>query len=430
MSNQDFDWFQSAGTTSGGDDFWGSSEASAPVYRPGQGGWHAMLTLLCLISTTAVSFLMAWLTRDIPQRSAWLLGLTFALPAAAVMFSALFLEQATAAMTPSFSRNGQLGVSLAVVVACFIVGCFGQVTSGIVIPEPVATPTPAPPPMNHYVIALDKSASMYGTPDYQSQQAVKALVDQLPDNCYVGLVLFNDYPLCSLPMQPLTPKVRTQIKQAVEQSTNGTTDFNVPLSKAIELVKNAPLPNGEPVRILMVTDGSAELYDSEKKVLESQLQSLSHLSISTLYISNAKSQTLSELVRFSGGMDVDVNNLSALSQQLITVSQVNQPVPVSQPIVMTDVLRATAGDDALVFDSSLGITAAMLVLMGVILGVSLSIMLSRQHQFRFQLILSILCGIGAVCVAASPLFSGANAHWLREGAAFSLFGLVFMKKNR
>ena len=162
------------GTSAGGDGFFDDgSSAPQKQQRNGGGGLHIPLALLSLLLTAGASFGMAWLTRDIPQRGALLLGCTFALPALTVMLTALVLEKINSAMTPSYSRKGQLGVAAVTVLVCFIIGCFGEVVSGFSMYKPVeATPTPTPaptptpyvaPPQYNYILLLDKSSSMLGS---------------------------------------------------------------------------------------------------------------------------------------------------------------------------------------------------------------------------------------------------------------------------
>ena len=459
MPDQNMWFFETPkNSPAGSDELFGLDGGTPPSCGNSGGRWHVMLTLLCLALTVVVSFLMAWLTRYMPSRGIWLLGLTFAAPAFTVVCSALVLEMATGAMNPSYSRMGQAGVALAVVIACFIVGCFGEVTSGFsrqmvqptvtptVVPTPTPTVVPSPtpePPGVHYLIVLDKSGSMSGNADKQSIASVQSLLEKLPDNTWVGLVLFDEQVIQDIPMRMLTSGVRADLKKALETPPGSTTNFFVALSAAIDLADQAALPSGDLVRIVMVTDGSAEMDYTERSSLQQRLQRRPEISISALYISNAKSTSLSQTVNTTGGMVVDVNSLSDLTKGLITVSLAQYPTstpvptptptpvptPPPEPIVIVDVVRETAGDNVFAFDSSLWITSVMLIAQGVIMGIGLTVMLSRQRQRRFQLILSILSGIAAACVTASPLF-GAGAAWLREAVAFSTFGLVFMKKNR
>ena len=113
--------------------------------------------------------------------------------------------------------------------------------------------------------------------------------------------------------------------------------------------------------------------------------------------------------------------MDQLTGTLITASQY-------EPIVITDVVRKTAREGWNMSESSSWFTGVMMVLEGAIIGIALSLMLSRQGQKRLQPVLSVLCGIAAACVMSIPALP--MADWLREGAAFSLYGLVFMNKNR
>ena len=93
------------------------------------GKWDVALTAVALVAVTAVSFLVAWLTKDIPSRPFWMLGLCFAAPVAALMLSVFLKEKASSTMTPSTSRKAQLILAGCTVLAAAVVGCFCQVTN-------------------------------------------------------------------------------------------------------------------------------------------------------------------------------------------------------------------------------------------------------------------------------------------------------------
>ena len=54
-----------------------NNSSSGKKDRPGSCGWHWQLTLLSLLLVSGLSFLMAYLTRDVAERPIWLMGLIF-----------------------------------------------------------------------------------------------------------------------------------------------------------------------------------------------------------------------------------------------------------------------------------------------------------------------------------------------------------------
>ena len=91
--------------------------------------WDIVMTVVTFFAVTLVSFLMAWLTKDIPSRPLWMLGLCFAAPVTALLLSAFAKEKVSSSMTPSTSRKAQMGLVCCSILVAFVVGCFCQVTN-------------------------------------------------------------------------------------------------------------------------------------------------------------------------------------------------------------------------------------------------------------------------------------------------------------
>lgn len=434
------------GTSAGGDGFFDDgSSAPQKQQRNGGGGLHIPLALLSLLLTAGASFGMAWLTRDIPQRGALLLGCTFALPALTVMLTALVLEKINSAMTPSYSRKGQLGVAAVTVLVCFIIGCFGEVVSGFSMYKPVeATPTPTPaptptpyvaPPQYNYILLLDKSSSMLGSYNAECVNAVNAFLEDTADDVYVGVVAFSDEIIGSSNPVPMGNRKDADLQDVIGQIPQGLTDFVLPIQEALQMISGTDLPADRATRVILVTDGSSDIEDETAETFI-QLFHDNNASLSCLQITTYTTPAVEKMVKETGGMLLEVKDVDKLHETLLLASQSEPtpsptptpaPTPTPEPIIVKDVLREVSSHSrSESWRSSLWTSAIMLVAEGLAIGVALTLMLSRRGQRRFQPALSVLMGVAAVLLLILP----ETGTWLNEAAAFSCFGLVLMKKNR
>lgn len=434
------------GTSAGGDGFFDDgSSAPQKQQRNGGGGLHIPLALLSLLLTAGASFGMAWLTRDIPQRGALLLGCTFALPALTVMLTALVLEKINSAMTPSYSRKGQLGVAAVTVLVCFIIGCFGEVVSGFSMYKPVeATPTPTPaptptpyvaPPQYNYILLLDKSSSMLGSYNAECVNAVNAFLEDTADDVYVGVVAFSDEIIGSSNPVPMGNRKDADLQDVIGQIPQGLTDFVLPIQEALQMISDTDLPADRATRVILVTDGSSDIEDETAETFI-QLFHDNNASLSCLQITTYTTPAVEKMVKETGGMLLEVKDVDKLHETLLLASQSEPtpsptptpaPTPTPEPIIVKDVLREVSSHSrSESWRSSLWTSAIMLVAEGLAIGVALTLMLSRRGQRRFQPVLSVLMGVAAVLLLILP----ETGTWLNEAAAFSCFGLVLMKKNR
>lgn len=434
------------GTSAGGDGFFDDGP-SVPQKQQwsGGGGLHISLALLSLLLTAGASFGMAWLTRDIPQRGALLLGCTFALPALTVMLTALVLEKMNSAMTPSYSRKGQLGVAAVTVLVCFIIGCFGEVVSGFSMYKPVeATPTPTPaptptpyvaPPQYNYILLLDKSSSMLGSYNAECVNAVNAFLEDTADDVYVGVVAFSDEIIGSSNPVPMGNRKDADLQSVIRQTPRGLTDFVLPIQEALQMISDTDLPADRATRVILVTDGSSDIEDETAEIFI-QLFHDNNASLSCLQITTYTTPAVEKMVKETGGMLLEVKDVDKLHETLLLASQSEPtpsptptpvPTPTPEPIIVKDVLREVSSHSrSESWRSSLWTSAIMLVAEGLAIGVALTLMLSRRGQRRFQPALSVLMGVAATLLLVLP----ESGTWLNEAAAFSCFGLVLMKKNR
>lgn len=372
-----------------------------------KGGMNLFLSVCSLLATAAVSFLICYFTKDLDKRPAALIGLVFALPAAAVMFSALFTEMLTDAMTPTYSRKGQLGVAAATVFLCFFVGCFGEIIHFAVFQQPVQSTS------SNYILLLDKSGSMDGPSNNESERAVYTLLNQTPDGTSVGFVAYSDVILSTVSFSPLNDQKRNSIISASTISIQGGTNFELPIEEALNMLHYTPIAGQPKTQIILITDG-VDTISSEKFPLLRQRCIDQNASISCVRITSYIDSTLAELIVDTNGLNLEVQDASQLLGNLLTINTVSQSE--------YDVLHN--------LESETYVTAAiMLVIEGLLLGIALSLMLSRQHQKRFQIILSPLMGVCAF-ILCKVVFPINGMLWINEALAFTCYGIVFMKKNK
>lgn len=389
--NQDFDFGA-----------WNAQEAPKPETVKGGGGWHWLLTLMSLVIVGGLSFLMAFLTRNVPERPLWLMGLIFVVPMAAMFFSNLFVEFSTSAMTPRFVRGGQMVVAVVATAATFAVGCLCDMIYLNSFVEPVREST---------VFVLDKSGSMYSR-DGAMVTAVVESLDGMNDNTQVGLVLFDHDVLASMDVRALGEgNHRETLRQKVRNtSTSGGTNFYTAITDALNMIESHG--TDQPTQIIFLTDGEDSSFRIHVDDVAARCSAL-NVKVNAVALAVSGVGHMQSVVDQTGGKTVQVSNTSELTGVMTGLA-----------IKDHDMLRS--GDTM-----AKVMSGVMLVLEGVTIGLGLWLMLSVRGQFRVQIILSPLMGVLALVLLK---FLGFDAEapwwWMVEGAAFSLLGLVFMTKNR
>ena len=415
------------------------------------GGWDVLLTLVALVSVAVVSFLVAWATRDVASRPFWMLGLCFAAPVAALMLSVFLKEKASSAMTPSTSRSAQLVLVLCSILAAAVVGCFCQVTNEKADTfEEVVTGEG----WSDVLIILDKSGSMSWTPkaaealingasyneamkyetpgteslDEMATSAVIDLIGKMADETKVGMIIDvgwaeNNSPQDTVPLEkrklpilPLTPAHRQDLTSLAHFKLMNTGNFPRAFDAAYEMVEAYDGEKGE-ISIVILSDGQdiTEEFradDYADKFLEKGVK------VNYLYVVSDYSAQVMLLSQMTGGKSIFVNDRQELFDQMKTMVM----VPIIT-IVYKDALRDIGESDRAKI-----VTGILLLLLGLLIGISLRIMLSVQGQKRFQVILSPLMAACAFLILAYGE-GFLPVPWIREGVAFSLLGIVLMKKN-
>lgn len=399
------------------------SKAKKPKRGPVSGRLHVPMTLACLIAVAAVSFGIAWLMKD-RVRSFWEMGLTFAAPFAALMGSALLVEQVSGRMTPACSRKAQMLFAAGTIVVAFAVGSLAEVLHQPVIIEHEE-------PEFDYLLVVDKSGSMQGRFETVCREAVHGLVESLEDECRVGIVAFDNEVRGSASIELLDEAQRRRIEQVIQIDPYGGTDFGVAMDAAMEMIDAMPARE-KTMRIILVTDGTDGYFPNRQQFI-SWAQRLNDansekksVELCAVEIEYPMLDMIKEAVEATEGKIVDKTDPSALKAELENM-KVSTIIP--EPV---DTLKATFEGKTADGEPNTTyaiITAVLLLLLGLLSGISLMIMFSLQGQFRFQVILSALMGVCAFLLLNYGRHLGISPAWVCEGLAFSLFGLVFMREN-
>lgn len=393
--------------------------------KEAKGSWDALLTVFALAATTAVSFLVSWLTRDIGSRPVWMLGGSFAAPAAALMGSVLLKEKIWPAMTPASSRKAQIGLSFCTIAAAAVVGCFCLISNT----QLDSIQTVAGEGWSDVLIILDKSGSMdTGLRDKKATEAVTELIRRMDDSAQVGLLIdvgweennFGEFcvPLFQRQVQiaPLTATQRNELTKKAEMPTYLNENFPMAFQTACEMLENYTGENGK-ISILMVSDGEDCTEEFRAADFADRLNEMG-VQVNYIYVAPDYSEEVVKLAEKTGGSSFFVENLDELQGQM--QKMVSVPVYTT---VYKDALR-----DIQESETAKTVTGILLFLLGGLIGFSLLIMLSVQGQKRFQMILSPVMALLSFLLLAfgSGLIP---TPWIREGIAFSLLGVVVMRKN-
>ena len=397
------------------------------------GSWDAGMTAAALAAVTAVSFLTAWLTKDVPSRPFWMLGLCFAAPVVALLSSVFLKEKISSSMTPSTSRNAQMILIACSILAAAVVGCFCQVSNEqadkveqIVVGEG----------WSDVLIILDKSGSMSeytGKPgetlDSLATEAVTDLIGQMDDTTRVGLLIDvgwaeNNELRWTVPLekrllaiQKLTPEHRKELTKMAQFSLGCNENFPRAFEVASEVVQGYDGRDGD-LTIIVISDGQ-DITNQFRAANFADLFIERQVKVQYLYVAPGYSTEMSRLAEMTGGTSLYVNDRGTLVDQMKKMVSVSRPVTIYKD-ALRDIDESTRAKI---------VTGILLLLLGLLIGVSLTVMFSLQGQKRFQMILSPVMALLAFAILAfgKDLIA---VPWIREGVAFSLFGIVLMRKNR
>lgn len=388
------------------------------------GKWDAGMTIAALVVVVFASFMVSYLTKDIPSRPIWLLFLCFAAPAAALMLAVYLKEKLFPSMTPSSSRKAQLILAICTVIAAGLVGCFCQVSNVEAQGEQTVITHEG---WSDLLIVFDKSGSMMtDNRNIEATKAVKALLNTMDDEVQVGLLIDVDWE--TVPLQnrkidfgPLKDQRDNLIKLA-STPTGGVAYFGRAFDAACKMLDTY---TGEGNRaIVVISDGTDFFSDedsAERFVADNYEDKLVSRGVKVyyLYVDQDHVNEMDKLAVNTGGESIYVSNLSELTEKMQEVAKV--PIKV---VVYKDALRDI--DES---NTARIVTGILLTVLGVLIGLTLTIMFSLQGQKRLQLVLSPLMAVLSFLLLAFG--SGIiPTDWLREATAFSLLGIVLMRSNR
>ena len=417
-------------------------QASSKV--AGAGGWHWVMTLVCFITVTALSFLMAWLTKDTVNRPLWIIGAIFTVPTFGMFAAALLVEKKTSAMTPDSSRRIQFLVALIAIFATFAVGCICDlIYQQKTMDQIIRNWAEAHPPEKVYsdiVLMVDKSSSLEENgKDQLNRKAIRDWLDGMDDKARVGMIVFNSSVLREVPIATLGSN-RQLISDAVDVKTGSFTDFDVSLYHAFRMIdasENDRAP-GLTTQIIAITDAEVELPEEMMEPLAAMAKE-KNVAFSIVHLGQdvPASNPLMKLASATGGTGTSLG-VDRLAQYFESIQNVEEPDWDAYYLELRDsgevdfdLIRVSDPEANL-------ICGVMLGLEGLAIGLCLMIMLSVTGQKRIQPLISVLMaaaafvllkilGPGVGPVEGSPKLD--IPQWLLEGVSFSLLGIVFMKKN-
>lgn len=383
-----------------------------PVSTAANGGWNVAQTVVAFFSVALAATAVAWLTRNVESRPLWMLVCCVAAPVLVLMAAVMLVEKVTSAMTPQTSRGTQMALAALTVLVAGLVGLLCQVTN---VEAQQQEEQVVGEGWQDTVIVMDKSYSMSGKDDREATNAVIQLLSQMDDSVSVGFVAYSHEVMGSVPMGKLTNEHKQEIMHIAQMETDGTTDFDVALDEALNLIRQAPdVSNG--VAIIFVTDGYSECRKANQFLTEMQKEKV------TLYyirVGNAdENPEMADLAAATNGKVIQTTDISALQDDMVKTIQKT----------ITKAVRFDALRDIEKSDKAKLVMALLLALLGILIGLTLTILFSRQGQRRAQLLISPLMAMLAFAILAygKPLIP---EGWMREAIAFSCFGVVVMKKN-
>ena len=382
-----------------------------PVRAAASGKWNAAQTIVAFFSVTLAATAVAWLTRNVESRPIWMLACCFAVPVLTLMASVMLVEKVSNAMTPQTSRGAQMGLAAATVVVAGLVGLFCQVTNV----EAQQVVSVVGTGWQDAIIVMDKSGSMFGTSDTEATEAVRQLLAQMDDSASVGFVAYGDQVLGSVPMGKLTGEHKQAIMTMAQIEPDGGTFFSVALTAAMNMIQQAA-DDDNGVSIIFVTDGFDYSFTADQFLADMQKEKVK---LNYIRVGDADENTeMARLATGTGGKNIQTTDIATLKDDMAKTIQ--------KPI--TRVERFDALRDIEKSDKAKIVMGLLLALLGILIGVTLTIMFSRQGQKRAQLLISPLMAVLAFVI----LTYGKHLipeGWLREAIAFSCFGVVVMKKN-
>ena len=279
------------------------------------------------------------------------------------------------------------------------------------VPQP---PPPSREPLGIYV-CIDRSNSMSYNSRYPAvrdgeriryaKQAAIALLRQLDDSDYVGVIAFDSQPYVISRLHPLGVD-RAQLEQKIMRlEPGGGTDFK----EALEIAAGDLIVSGLSVRqIILLTDGDTNRQYHEHDLLISDL-TRERIPVSTVRIGpdQANLRLLEDFAEATGGVFYRVEDIEKLPQLFIRLSHQAMQTPQKQSKTVADpnssILRGIKAEDipSLEFFS---VTEAKD-------GASVPLMIQRNNR-NVPLLAAWQYGLGRSAIFAADPDSLASIGWI------------------
>lgn len=378
--------------------------------KPGNYGWHWPLTLLSLLLVGGLSFLMAFLTKDVPERPLWLVGLIFMVPAGAMFLSAMIMEFSLGAMTPSVSRAAQIRVAAIATAATLLVGCL---CDGIYLYGGFVGDSSD----NLLFLVYEDDTSGNSPTDQAVMQVLDDLYARAGSRVEAGLFFFyttdhaNVKKNTVIPLSVFDAEQHDKMRRVLIDGEKFESSFYGD-DHAFEMVENCQ--NGKRTRIIYICDRSITYGDGSYTQTEwdRDLLRMEKAGITMYFMGQGKpDEGMYYMAEHTGGSVTTGYNAGSVLENLRQFTKVDG-----------DMLRSDTPSAGI-------LTGVMLGLEGLVFGFGLMLLLSVRGQKRFQVILSMIMAVLAFVILKVIPLSDPGLQWIREGTAFSLFGVVFMCRN-
>jgi len=192
--------------------------------------------------------------------------------------------------------------------------------------------TPQPPPPSREPIAvyllIDRSNSMSYNSRYPAvrdgeriryaKEAANALINQLDDTDYVGVIAFDSEPYVLSHLRPVGED-RAELTRRIERlEPGGGTDFK----ESLEIAEREILASGIPVhQVILITDGDTnrQYHDHDQLLADFQKE---HISVSTIRIGPdlENLRLLQDFARITGGTFYRVEDIRKLPLLLVRLT--------------------------------------------------------------------------------------------------------------
>jgi len=132
------------------------------------------------------------------------------------------------------------------------------------------------------VVLIDSSGSMYGPKMDAAKEALKKLIDVLPDGSYVSIYSFSDTVNKLVKCHELSSSTRSNIKKQIDKiKANGSTSLYMALERALDDFQKL-VSREVPLKLFLLTDGQPTDRDTEDPAFLEIAGKLRRLGVETI----------------------------------------------------------------------------------------------------------------------------------------------------